>query len=128
MQTVVYNVSGNGRAINITYVDNGGVLQTEFNVRLPWSKEVSLAESGSRTPNVTIINIGHEVTCSVSMDGVEINQRSGIGLTICNGSARPAQSTRRGSCGARTIRRPAIREPCTTHSPPIPARRCRKRR
>jgi hypothetical protein len=86
MQTVVYNVSGDGRAISITYVDNDGMMQTEFNVRLPWTKEVSLPESGSKTPNVTIVNIGHDVTCSVTVDGVEINQRSGVGLTICNGS------------------------------------------
>ncbi|WIM89530.1 MmpS family transport accessory protein [Candidatus Mycobacterium wuenschmannii] len=86
MQTVLYNVSGDGRAISITYVDNDGMMQTEFNVALPWIKEVSLPESGSRTPNVTIVNIGHDVTCSVTVDGVEINQRSGVGLTICNGN------------------------------------------
>jgi len=86
MQTVVYNVSGNGRAISITYVDNDGMMQTEFNVGLPWTKEVSLPESGGKTPNVTIVNIGHDVTCSVTVDGVEINQRSGVGLTTCNGS------------------------------------------
>jgi hypothetical protein len=86
MQTVLYNVSGDGRAISITYVDNDGMMQTEFNVGLPWSKEVSLPESGSKTPNVTIVNIGHDVTCSLTIDGVEINQRSGVGLTICNGN------------------------------------------
>jgi hypothetical protein len=86
MQTVDYNVSGDGRAISITYVDDDGVMQTEFNVPLPWSKEVSLPESGSKTPNVTIVNIGHDVTCTVTVDGVEINQRSGAGLTICNGN------------------------------------------
>jgi hypothetical protein len=86
MQTVVYNVSGDGRAISITYVDNDSMMQTEFNVGLPWTKEVSLPASGSKTPNVTIVNIGHDVTCSVTVDGVEINQRSGVGLTICNGS------------------------------------------
>ena len=86
MQAVFYNVTGEGRAISITYVDNDGMMQTEFNVGLPWTKEVSLPESGSKTPNVTIVNIGHDVTCSVTVDGVEINQRSGVGLTICNGS------------------------------------------
>ena len=86
MQTVVYNVSGDGRAISITYVDNDGMMQTEFNVALPWTKEVSLPESGSKTPNVTIVNIGHDVTCTVTVDGVEINQRNGAGLTICNGN------------------------------------------
>jgi hypothetical protein len=87
MQTVSYNVSGEGRAISITYVDNDGMMQTEFNVALPWSKDVSLPSSGSRTPNVTIVNIGHDVTCSVTVDGVEINQRTGAGLTVCNGSS-----------------------------------------
>ena len=50
MQTVVYNVTGDGRAISITYVDTGGMMQTEFNVVLPWSKEVSLPASASATP------------------------------------------------------------------------------
>ena len=86
MQTVVYSVTGDGRAISITYVDNDGMMQTEFNVALPWTKEVSLPASGNRTANVTIVNIGHDVSCSVTVDGVEINQRSGVGLTICNGS------------------------------------------
>jgi hypothetical protein len=86
MQTVVYNVSGDGRAISITYVDNDGMMQTEFNVGLPWTKEVSLPESGGKMPNVTIVNIGHDVTCTVTVDGVEVTTRSGVGLTICNGS------------------------------------------
>jgi hypothetical protein len=87
MQTVEYNVTGEGRAISITYVDNDGMMQTEFNVVLPWSKEVSLPTSGSHTPNITIINIGHDVTCSVTVDGVEVNERTGAGLTVCNGSS-----------------------------------------
>jgi hypothetical protein len=84
MQTVLYNVTGEGRAISITYVDNDGMMQTEFNVALPWSKQVSLSTSGS--PNVTIVNIGHDVTCSVTVDGVQVKQRTGAGLTVCNGS------------------------------------------
>jgi hypothetical protein len=86
MQTVVYNVSGDGRAISITYVDNDGMMQTEFNVGLPWTKEVSLPDSGSKMPNVTIVNIGHDVTCTVTVDGVEVTTRTGAGLTICNGN------------------------------------------
>ena len=39
---MVYEVTGTGRAINITYVDTGSLLQTEFNVVLPWRKEVEL--------------------------------------------------------------------------------------
>jgi hypothetical protein len=87
MQTVDYNVTGEGRAISITYVDNGGMMQTEFNVALPWSKEVSLQASSSAKASVTIINIGHDVTCSLTVDGVEVNERTGVGLTVCNGSS-----------------------------------------
>ncbi len=86
-QTVVYDVSGEGRAISITYVDDDGMMQTEFNVALPWSKVVSLPDSGNRQPNITIINIGHDVTCSVTVDGVQVNQRTGAGLTVCTGSS-----------------------------------------
>jgi cytoskeletal protein RodZ len=87
MQTVEYNVTGEGRAISITYVDNDGMMQTEFNVVLPWSKEITLAASSSAKASITIINIGHDVTCTLTVDGVEVNQRTGAGLTVCNGSS-----------------------------------------
>jgi hypothetical protein len=82
-ETVVYDVSGDGRAINITYVDTGGVLQTEFNVMLPWSKEVELAEPAEDSASVSIINVGREVSCSITVNGVQVQQRTGAGLTIC---------------------------------------------
>jgi hypothetical protein len=82
-ETVVYDVSGEGRAINITYVDNGGLLQTEFNVLLPWSKEVQLPEPANGSASVSIINVGREVNCSISISGALVEQRSGAGLTIC---------------------------------------------
>jgi hypothetical protein len=84
MQTVVYNVSGEGRAISVTYWDTGDVIQTEFNVALPWSKEVSLSKSATHPASVTIINIGHNVTCTLTVDGVQVRQRVGVGLTICD--------------------------------------------
>jgi hypothetical protein len=87
MQTVVYNVTGEGRAISITYVDDDGMMQTEFNVGLPWSKEISLPASGNAKANITIINIGHDVTCSLTVDGVEVNEHTGVGLTVCNTSS-----------------------------------------
>ena len=83
-ETVDYNVTGEGRAISISYVDNDGVMQIEFNVALPWSKEVSLPRSGKQHPAVTIVNIGHNVTCSVTVDGVQGRQRMGVGLTVCD--------------------------------------------
>ncbi|AMO62470.1 mycobacterium membrane protein [Mycolicibacterium phlei] len=84
-QTVVYVVNGTGRAINITYVDTGGLLQTEFNVLLPWRKEVQLAEPASSTASISIINVGREVNCSITVDGTVVEQRTGAGLTICTG-------------------------------------------
>jgi hypothetical protein len=83
-ETVVYDVSGPGRAINITYVDAGGVLQTEFNVMLPWSKEVQLSSPADRSASVSIINVGREISCSITLNGTEIQQRTGSGLTVCS--------------------------------------------
>jgi Mycobacterium membrane protein len=82
-ETVVYDVSGDGRAISITYVDTGGVLQTEFNVMLPWSKEVELAQPAKDSASVSIINVGREVNCSITVNGIQVQQHSGAGLTIC---------------------------------------------
>lgn len=86
-ETVVYNVTGEGRAINVTYVDAGGVMQTEFNVALPWSKEVSLSAPAKGSASVAVVNVGRDVTCSISVNGAQIRQRSGRGLTICTGAA-----------------------------------------
>src|SRR5260370_41306125 len=82
-ETVVYDVSGDGRAINITYVDTGGVLQTEFNVMLPWRKQVELAQPAGDSASVSIINVGREVSCSITVNGAQVQQRTGSGLTIC---------------------------------------------
>lgn len=82
-QTVGYQVSGTGRALSIAYVDTGGGLQTEFNVPLPWSKQVSLGPSVAAAAMVTVITSGGEVTCSLTVDGTQTRQRSGAFLTIC---------------------------------------------
>ena len=66
---MTYEVTGDGRAINITYVDTGSVLQTEFNVMLPWSKEVELPEPAEESASVTVINVGREVTCTITVNG-----------------------------------------------------------
>jgi Mycobacterium membrane protein len=85
-ETVTYDVTGDGRAINITYLDTGSVLQTEFNVVLPWSKQVELPEPAESTASISVINVGREITCSVSINGVQVQQRTGSGLTICVGA------------------------------------------
>ncbi|HEX5143425.1 MAG TPA: MmpS family transport accessory protein [Mycobacterium sp.] len=85
-ETVVYNVTGEGRAISITYVDTGGVLQMEFNVALPWTRQVAFTPSTVKAASVTVINVGREVSCSVTVNGSQVLKRSGNGLTICAGS------------------------------------------
>lgn len=86
VDAVVYSVTGEGRAISITYRDNGGVIHTEFNVALPWSKEVDLPKSGTNA-NITIVNIGHDVTCTLTVAGEQVRQHTGAGLTICDAPA-----------------------------------------
>jgi Mycobacterium membrane protein len=83
METVVYRVDGTGRAISITYVDAGGVLQTEFNAMLPWSKEVELDKPAKTSASVNIINFGRELTCSITVAGNVVEHHTGSGLTIC---------------------------------------------
>ncbi|MDF1897506.1 MmpS family protein [Mycolicibacterium smegmatis] len=87
-ETVVYEVAGEGRAINITYLDTGGMLQTEFNVLLPWSKQVELPEPAKETASVSVLNFGPEVSCTVTVDGLQTQHRTGSGLTICVGTMR----------------------------------------
>lgn len=84
MQDVVYTVNGDGRALSIMYIGTGDVIQTEFNVALPWSKQVSLSKTAVHPANVTIVNFGHNVTCSVTVGGIQVSQRVGVGLTICD--------------------------------------------
>jgi cytoskeletal protein RodZ len=81
--TVVYSVAGEGRAISILYLDSGGVLQTEFNVLLPWTKEVQLTGQANSTASVSIVNVGRPLTCSITVDGTETQQNTGTGLTLC---------------------------------------------
>ncbi|MFZ0833125.1 MAG: MmpS family transport accessory protein [Mycobacterium sp.] len=85
-EPVRYEVTGQGRAINITYIDSGGVMQTEFNVLLPWSKEVNLPKPAQDSASITVINAGRDVTCKISIGGVEVQERSGALLTVCSPS------------------------------------------
>ena len=81
--TVAYSVSGTARAINITYIDDGGVVQVLFNVPLPWSQQVSLAAPAKNLASVTVVNAGRNITCSLSINGQVVKQRTGAGLTVC---------------------------------------------
>ncbi|BBZ22437.1 MmpS family transport accessory protein [Mycolicibacter hiberniae] len=82
-ETIVYSVSGKGKALSIAYIDTGGILQTEFNVVLPWSKQVTLTPPATTAAAVTVVNFGEQITCSVSVDGTQVRQRTGSILTVC---------------------------------------------
>lgn len=85
-EPVAYDVTGTGRAINITYIDTGGVMQTEFNVLLPWHKDVDLPKPAKEAASVTVINAGRNVTCRISIAGVQVQQNTGALLTVCRPS------------------------------------------
>lgn len=82
-ETIVYSVTGTGRALSIAYIDTGGMLQTEFNVTLPWRKQVTLTPPATTAAAVTVVNFGEQITCSVSVDGTQVRQRTGSILTVC---------------------------------------------
>lgn len=82
-RSVVYQVSGEGRALSIAWIDTGGALRTDFDVALPWSKQVSLSASDS--PIVTVITTGGKVSCSLTVDGEQVQEFSGSFVTICSG-------------------------------------------
>jgi Mycobacterium membrane protein len=83
-QEVVYTVTGEGTALNITYVDDGDVLQTEFRVTLPWTKTVQL-EDPAKKASISVVKLGGQVSCSISVAGAEISKESGRSVTMCKG-------------------------------------------
>jgi Mycobacterium membrane protein len=85
-EPVTYEVTGQGRAINITYTDTGGVMQTEFNVPLPWHKDANLPKPAKSSAYITVVNAGRDVTCKISIDGVQVQESTGALLTVCRPS------------------------------------------
>lgn len=82
-QTIVYRVTGTGKVLSIAYLDTGGLLKTDFNVTLPWSKEVTLTPPATTAAAVTVVNFGAQITCSLTVDGTQVRERTGSILTVC---------------------------------------------
>lgn len=82
-ETIVYKVTGTGKVLSIAYIDTGGVLKTDFNVTLPWSKQVTLTPPASTAAAVTVVNFGAQITCSLSVDGTQVREHTGSILTVC---------------------------------------------
>jgi hypothetical protein len=48
---------------------------------------VSLPAPAKNSASVAVLNVGREVSCTVTVNGAQIRQHSGQGLTICTGLA-----------------------------------------
>jgi len=71
------------RAISITYVGNDDDANRIQRRLARGVKEVSLPLSGKPKPNVTIVNIGHAVTCSVTRGRRgKVRQHTGAGSRL----------------------------------------------
>ena len=82
-EPVVYEVTGHGRVISITYVDNN-TMQSEFNVMLPWHREVDLPKPAADEASVMVINVGRDITCTITISGVQVRTQTGAGLIMCS--------------------------------------------
>lgn len=83
-ETVVYEVSGRGPALNITYFDASGSLQMEFNVKLPWRKEVKLNSEQLTNAVVIAADFSHDVSCTLLVNGAQKSTTSGK-MATCSG-------------------------------------------
>ncbi|HZQ34157.1 MAG TPA: MmpS family transport accessory protein [Mycobacterium sp.] len=82
-EPVEYQVTGTGTAMSIMYVDAGGMMQFEYNVSLPWDKKVDLPKPAKNSASITVINSGRNVTCSISISGVQVVQNTSGLFTTC---------------------------------------------
>jgi hypothetical protein len=67
-RTVTYTVTGNRQLfdlVTIIYTDQQGALQTDVNVALPWTKQVTL-DPGVQLSSVTATSVGGQLNCSIT--------------------------------------------------------------
>lgn len=76
-ESVVYEVGGHGPALNVTYFDASGSLQMEFNVKLPWRKEVKLNTEQVTNAVVIAADFSHDVSCTLLVNGAQKSATSG---------------------------------------------------
>jgi len=78
---VVYEVTGPGKAITMEYVGDAGLAQFEFNVPLPWQKDVSVARGAAHVSAVASGDAA--LTCSITVEGVVISTQTASGFASC---------------------------------------------
>lgn len=87
--TVVYEITGSGRASNVTYnSDGGGSIAQEAGVKLPWRKEISV-DRGFAITTVSAQNAGSgQITCRILVDGEVVKENTSSGqysIVTCTG-------------------------------------------
>jgi len=87
--TVVYEVTGSGRASSVTYnSDGGGSIAQEASVKLPWRKEISV-DRGFSITTVSAQNAGSgSITCRIIVDGEVVKENTSSGqysIVTCTG-------------------------------------------
>lgn len=89
---VVYEVTGTGRANNITYGDVTKGLSQQNGTKLPWTKTAP-ASDGFAAYGLTAQNGGSgEISCKITVDGKEVANNTSSGqyaVVSCNGSSSP---------------------------------------
>ena len=87
--TVVYEITGSGKASNVTYsADGSASINQETNVRLPWRKEMTVEREFAIT-SVTAQNGGSgEIACKIIVDGRVVKEGTSSGqfsVVSCTG-------------------------------------------
>jgi hypothetical protein len=89
---VVYEVTGTGRANNITFGDVTKGLSQQNGTKLPWKKTAPTSD-GFAAYGLTAQNGGSgQISCKITVDGKEIANNTSSGqyaVVSCNGSSSP---------------------------------------
>ena len=89
---VVYEVTGTGRANNITFGDVTKGLSQQNGTKLPWKKTAPTSD-GFAAYGLTAQNGGSgEISCKITVDGKEVANNTSSGqyaVVSCNGSSSP---------------------------------------
>ncbi|WP_123025637.1 hypothetical protein [Mycolicibacterium stellerae] len=85
--TVTYTVTGNRQLfdlVTIIWTDQQGALQTDVNVALPWTKQVTL-DPGVSLTSVTATSVGGQLNCSITDGAGEtlVAQNNNTMITNC---------------------------------------------
>ena len=84
--TVTYTVTGNRQLfdlVTIIWTDQQGALQTDVNVALPWTKQVTL-DPGVSLSSVTATSVGGQLNCSITDGAGETLASSNNNTMIAN--------------------------------------------